>query len=290
MKILYTSDLHGDLRLYQELRALAESSSPDLIVLGGDLLPSFPPTKRYEDMVPYQKVFVEQSLLPLFARIMETTAVKKILTIPGNWDLGYPFLFEPPLEALVDLSQKAYRLENGYELIGYPFVPPTPFRPKDYERMDDPESPWPPQKNPSYIRSPEHPDQVTPVDPIVYLRRRETIRIDLGNLPKPKHFKKVIYVMHSPPLGTQLDLTQGRKHVGSGSITAFIQENQPPVTLHGHIHESPEVSGNYIDRIGETLCINPGQLTFTNRGPSKLCAVVFEVENPGATLQHTNFQ
>ena len=96
MRLLYTSDLHGDLRLYQELRALARASSADLIGLGGDLLPSFPPTKRYEDMVPYQKVFVEQSLLPLFAKIMETTAVKKILTIPGNWDLGYPFLFEPP--------------------------------------------------------------------------------------------------------------------------------------------------------------------------------------------------
>ncbi len=190
MRILYTSDLHGDLRLYQELRALAESSSADVIVLGGDILPSFAPTKRYEDMVPYQKVFVKQSLLPLFAKIIETTAVKKILTIPGNWDLGYPFLFETSLEALVDLSQKVYRLENGYELIGYPFVPPTPFRPKDYERMDDPESPWPLQKNPSYIRSPEHPDQVTPIDPILYLRNRETIRTDLDDLLKANPFQK----------------------------------------------------------------------------------------------------
>jgi Icc-related predicted phosphoesterase len=266
MKILYTSDLHGEFRLYQELWALAKTSSADIITLGGDLLPSFPPTKRYEDMIPYQKVFVEQSLLPLFAKITETTAVKKILTIPGNWDLGYPFLLEKHLEALVDLSQRAYRLDNGYELIGYPFVPPTPFRPKDYEKMDDPESPWPAQRNPSYIRSLDRLDQINPVDPTVYLRQRETIVADLDDLVKPAHFKRAIYVMHSPPFGTRLDLMQG------------------------HIHESPAVSGTYFDRPGETLCINPGQLTFTDRGVSRLSAVLFEIENPVATLLHTNVQ
>jgi hypothetical protein len=56
------------------------------------------------------------------------------------------------VEGVVDLNQKGYFLKNGYELIGYPFVPPTPFRPKDFEKMDDPESPLPSQKNPSYIR------------------------------------------------------------------------------------------------------------------------------------------
>jgi Icc-related predicted phosphoesterase len=287
MKILYTSDLHGDLRLYQELWALARSSSADIIALGGDLLPSFSPTKRYDDMIPYQKTFVEQSLLPLFAKITETTAVKKILTIPGNWDLGYPFLFEKPLKALVDLSQRAYRLENGYELIGYPFVPPTPFRPKDYEKMDDPESPWPPQKNPSYIRSLDRLDQINPIDPAVYLRQRETIAVDLADLAKPIHFKRAIYVMHSPPFGARLDLMQGGEHAGSRSIAAFVERNQPHLTLHGHIHESPEVSGAYFDRTGETLSINPGQLTFTDRGAAKLSAVVFEVEDPEKTLTHT---
>ena len=42
MKVLYTSDLHGEIHLYQELLALAISSSAEIIVLGGDLLPSFP--------------------------------------------------------------------------------------------------------------------------------------------------------------------------------------------------------------------------------------------------------
>ena len=96
--------------------------------------------------------------------------------------------------------------------------------------------------------------------------------------------------MHSPPFGTRLDLIQGRKHSGSQSITAFIERNQPLLTLHGHIHESPELSGAYSDRIGETVCINPGQSAFTGRGVPKLDAVLFEIEDPMKTLVHTSLQ
>ena len=289
MKVLYTSDLHGEIFLYQELLALAISYVPEIIALGGDLLPSFPPTKRYEDMVPNQKTFIDQFLSPFFKRIIETTSVKQIFLIPGNWDLGYPYLFQKPMEGLIDLDQKGYRLKNGFELIGYPFVPPTPFRPKDYEKMDDPESPWPPQKNPSYIRTPDLIDQLTPIDPYLHLRQRETIQEDLNRLPKPFYHKRVTYIMHSPPFGTRLDFIQGGKSAGSRSIKAFIEETQPLLTLHGHIHESPELSGAYFDRIGETLSINPGQSAWAGRDTIKLHAVTFELENIKETLQHTCF-
>jgi Icc-related predicted phosphoesterase len=287
MKCLYTSDLHGEIHLYQELLSLSISSSPEIIVIGGDLLPSFPPTKRYEDMVPNQKNFVDLFLSPLFKRILKTASVQQIYLIPGNWDLGYSYLFKEPVEGVVDLNQKSYRLKNGYELIGYPFVPPTPFRPKDYEKMDDRESPWPPQKNPSYTRSSDQTDQLTPIDPYLYLRKRETIEEDLDRLPKPLHPKRTIYIMHSPPFGTRLDLVQGGKSAGSRSIKNFVEKNQPLLTLHGHTHESPELSGAYLDRMGETLMINPGQFIWTSREVSRLHAVTFEMENVEGTLIHT---
>ena len=165
MKCLYTSDLHGEIYLYEQLLELAQSSSAETILLGGDLLPSFPPTKRYEDMIPHQKTFIDQFLLPFFKRTMKTTDVKHLFLIPGNWDLSYPYLFEKPVGGVIDINQKIYPLRNGYEIIGYPFVPTTPFRTKDYEKMDDNESPWPPQKNPSYIRSSEQGDDLTAIDP-----------------------------------------------------------------------------------------------------------------------------
>jgi Icc-related predicted phosphoesterase len=287
MKILYTSDLHGETHLYQELLELSIPSSAEIIALGGDLLPSFPPSKRYEDMIPNQRLFIDQFLLPFFGKILETSPVQQIFLIPGNWDLGYPYLFREPIEGIIDLSQKIYRLENGYELIGYPFVPPTPFRPKDYEKMDDLEAPWPPQKNPSYVRISEQSDRFLSIDPHVYLRERGTIREDLNRLTKPINYKKAIYIMHSPPFGTKLDLTEGGKSTGSRSIKVFIEENKPLLTLHGHIHESPEVSGAYIDRIGETLCVNPGQPAWFGRNSRKLHAVTFEMEDVEETLKHT---
>lgn len=289
MKALYTSDLHGEIYLYEELLALTTSSFPEIVVLGGDLLPSFPPTKRYEDMVPSQKTFINQFLFLFFKRMVESTTVKQVFLIPGNWDLGYSYLFREPKEEIIDLSQKTYQLKNGYQLIGYPFVPPTPFRPKDYEKMDDEEALWPPQKNPSYIRSSEQNDQLTAIDPHLYLRERGTIREDLYRFQQPPHQKKAIHVMHSPPFGTRLDSIQGGKYAGSRSIRNFIEVHQPLLTLHGHIHESPELTGFYFERLGETLSINPGQFGLSEKRITKLHAVTFEIEKVKETLIHTCF-
>jgi len=287
VKAFFASDLHGEINLYRGLLEAADASSADILILGGDLLPSFPPTKRYEDMLPNQKTFVSGFLIPFFKSISESTSVKQSFLIPGNWDLGYSYLFKLPIEGIVNLSQRAYLLKNGYELIGYPFVPPTPFRPKDFEKMDDPEAPWPPQKNPSYIRASNETDELAIIDPYLYLRQRETIRDDLAGLPKPLHLRRAIYVMHSPPFGTDLDLIEGGRHAGSRSITSFITENQPLLTLHGHIHESPELSGTYRGRIGNSISVNPGQFTSARKGVPKLHGVVFDLENPGGTLRHT---
>ena len=287
MKFLYTSDLHGETHLYQELLSLAVSSSSEIMVIGGDLLPSLPSTKRYEDLVPNQRTFAHQFLSPFFERILETTSIQQIFLIAGNWDLGYRFLFTQTPDKVFDLNQRSCQLENGYELLGYPFVPPTPFRPKDFERMDDRETPWPPQKSPSYTLSSDQSGRLIPVDPYRYLRERETVEEDLDRLPKPLRSGRAIYVMHSPPFETRLDLIEGGKPAGSRSIKAFVQRHQPLLTLHGHIHESPALSGTCIDRIGKTLSINPGQFIRRTRAAPRLHAVTFEIERIEETLAHT---
>jgi hypothetical protein len=77
--------------------------------------------------------------------LIETTTVKQILLIPGSWNLGYYNLFEDTVEGVIDFSGKKYSLKDGYELIGYPFAPPTPFWLKDFEKMDNQEASWPSQ-------------------------------------------------------------------------------------------------------------------------------------------------
>jgi Icc-related predicted phosphoesterase len=287
-RILHAADLHGNNLLYQQLLALARDSVADMIVLGGDLLPTVHSAGRYDEMVLNQESFIRSFLLPFFKECLNTTAVKHILLIAGNWDLAYPTLFNEQIKGVIDLNQKLYPLDNGYELIGYPFVPPTPFWPKDYEKMDDPEAPWPPQKSTSYIRSPDPDSPLREIDPYLFLRQRGTIREDLSQLPRPGNLPRAIYVMHSPPYGTNLDRIAGNHSVGSHSIRAFIETYQPLLTLHGHIHESPEISGNYLDRIGKTLCINPGQPFREGGGFRQLQAVTLEMENPGETIIHTS--
>ncbi len=283
MNVLYTSDLHGEFYLYEQLLKLAQSSSSQIVALGGDLFPSFPPTKRYEDILPNQKAFIGQFLIPFLKKLLQHSEVKYLFCIPGNWDLAYPYLFKQPFEGLIDLDRKIYRLPNGFEIMGYPFVPPTPFRPKDYEKMDNQEADWPPQKNPSYIRASDQGEGLVSIDPYLYLRSRETIGDDLNRLPSFQNPLKTILMTHSPPYGTRLDQIQGGKPAGSRSIRSYIERNSFFLTLHGHIHEAPQISGSFMDRIGKTLSINPGQFI-----SKQLHAVTFKIDELTKTLKHTH--
>jgi uncharacterized protein len=77
---------------------------------------------------------------------------------------------------------------------------------------------------------------------------------------------RTIFNFHAPPYGTGLDEapeldasmrpTHGgavMKPVGSTAVREAIQRYQPPLSVHGHIHESRGVA-----KIGRTLTVNPG--------------------------------
>src|SRR6516165_7064333 len=87
----------------------------------------------------------------------------------------------------------------------------------------------------------------------------------LDSLPEGR---ACIMNFHCPPYGTGLDdapeldatlkpvIRGGRPSivpVGSRAVRDAIKKYQPPVSLHGHIHESRGVQ-----RLGRTLCVNPG--------------------------------
>ena len=80
--------------------------------------------------------------------------------------------------------------------------------------------------------------------------------------------ERAIFNIHVPPWESSLDTAYevdeelryvtkgGRPHevpTGSKAVRAIIEETQPLLTLHGHIHESRGVT-----RIGRTVAINPG--------------------------------
>ncbi len=63
-----------------------------------------------------------------------------------------------------------------------------------------------------------------------------------------------VLVSHSPPRGV-VDLSNyhGGGHVGSISVRKWIEEKQPLLSLHGHIHEARGYG-----KIGRTVVVNPG--------------------------------
>jgi Icc-related predicted phosphoesterase len=82
---------------------------------------------------------------------------------------------------------------------------------------------------------------------------------DLEQLARMSDPKRTLYVLHDPPWNTTLDVLYNGQHIGSMAVRRFIEQRQPPLVLSGHIHESPKASGKILDRIGDTLCVNPGQ-------------------------------
>jgi Icc-related predicted phosphoesterase len=178
------------------------------------------------------------------------------------------------------LHAEKHELGSDYELVGYAHVPPTPFTIKDGERRDLLDDAVDGQRCTACV---SQGPKIIVVDPRRYFASMNSIEEELEQLPTARDYRKTVYVMHSPPFRTNLDRLFDGRWIGSQAIRAFVEKYQPYLTLHGHIHESPEISGTYWDRIGKTICINPGQST------EELYAVVFELEDITATIEHTVF-
>ncbi|GAB6102247.1 metallophosphoesterase [Thermococcus atlanticus] len=91
---------------------------------------------------------------------------------------------------------------------------------------------------------------ITPFSTIWELTEAEIQEILLRNYREGD-----VILSHAPPHGTRADRVHLGMHVGSRALREFIEENQPPLVVCGHIHEARSV-----DRIGNTVIVNPGPL------------------------------
>lgn len=269
----FTSDLHGQGALYEQLVALAAAHRPAALLLGGDLAPH----AAGEEGLRRQRLFLEGFFVEFARRVREASPGLELLVLPGNDDWG------ANLDVLEALDGTLWRLLHDRvvetadaRVAGSAWIPITPFAIKDWERWEDggPESParlegwvsWSGRLEPARL-DPE--------------RRSPTIAGALDDLGA-RAGAGALYVLHSPPRDTACDQVGARAHVGSRAVRAFVERLQPPLVLSGHIHESPRVSAAYRDAIGRTVVVNPGQF-----GATRLCGVWFDPRRPGETLRHT---
>jgi len=262
LKLLYTADLHGNEAFYKRLLEKAENEKVNATVIGGDLCGRDGSTIK--EKINNQKIFLEKFMLPLLKEFKKKNKNIKIYAIMGNDDFRANFEVLENTDKnkiLQSIHKKSIKLNKNLNIAGYSFVNPTPFRLKDWEKPDFKDNKIPMQLFSEEIRSIEKEDGA--------------IEDDLKQLKKLSNPKKTIYVIHAPPFNTKLDITTTGTHVGSMSVRNFIEKEQPLLTLHGHIHESPRMSGSWKDKIGKTICINVG----SSYPEDKLNCVVIGLED-----------
>lgn len=261
MKVLYTSDIHVDARHLDAMCTITAKQAVDCLIIGGDLIPHHLPRQAAADLLEAQIVYLETVLVP------KISALKQKNDIPVYLDLGNDDLFgaRKVLEAhdgdLIHLLHlRKYPLTENVDIVGYMNVPPTPFQRKDWEKPDSKGNPFEQGNHvllDGYVSRRGRIEQV-----VLDLDSEDTIENELARLSS-LIMRPFIFVAHSPPYDTPLDVLANGNHVGSRSIRRFIEtwseKRRLIVSLHGHIHESPFRSRAIQTRIGKALCLNPGQ-------------------------------
>jgi len=279
----FVSDLHGDLDRYRKLLAAIRDERPEAVLVGGDLLPSAGVFRRPDP--PEHDDFFREFLAPELEALRDDLGdtYPRWVVILGNDD---PRAEEATMLELAsrDLLEYAHmrRLEvGGVPVYGYSCVPPTPFHNKDWERYDVSR-----YVDPGAV-SPHEGHRTVPVEE--HEIEWSTIHKDLEELTGDDDLSTAVLLFHTPPYKTKLDraaldgLTyEGVPldvHVGSIAVQRFIEKRQPGLTLHGHIHESARITGAWIDRIGDTVCLSAAHF-----GP-ELALVSFDPTEPGGATR-----
>jgi Icc-related predicted phosphoesterase len=272
----FTSDLHGQGALYEQLVALVAARRPEAVLIGGDLCPHAVGAEG----IAYQRVFLQGTLVEFARRLREASSETELLLLMGNddWAVNADCLEAHEGRLWHYLHERVARV-HGLPVAGLSWVPITPFGLKDWERWEDGLEESPARLDGWVSRG----GALAPhrFDPS---RRTPTIAEALEALGRSSRPAETIFVLHSPPRDTRCDLTAAGQHVGSRAIRRFIEKQGPPLVLGGHIHESPRVSTSFRDSIGATVVVNPGQF-----GSSRLCGVWFDPRNAAETLRHTVF-
>lgn len=276
----FTSDLHGRTDRYDKLIERIRAERPEGVFLGGDLLPHVMDLSwRADDSEPG---FVKGFLEPRFAALKQEMGADypRIFLVLGNDD---PFVFAEDL--LEGQRSGLWSYMHGrsegfgpYTVYGYNCVPPTPFLLKDWERYDVSRF-----TDPGCI-APEdgsRTDALTPRE-----LRLATIRQDLEDLTGDEDLGSAILLFHSPPYRTKLDRADldGKfvdhapldPHVGSIAIKELLETRQPLISLHGHVHESPILTGSWRDEVGVT------QAFCGAHSGTELPLVRFDAADPGS--------
>lgn len=261
MRVLFVADIHVSRDHLDQLVEAALNTEADALIIGGDIVPHDLPHAHAMGILDAQAMYLEGTLIPALKRLQSSADIEVYLDFSNDDFMANRALLEHYQEDLLHLlHMRKHPLSDEVDLIGYMMVPPTPFQRKDWEKPDSKDIPYP---SASRVRLKGYATGSGQIEEIVLdLDDDETIEKDLDRLSRQID-RPFIFVAHCPPYDTPLDMLSSGAHVGSISIRRFIEKwshrNLMIASLHGHIHESPQVSQSMHTRINGALAINPGQ-------------------------------
>ncbi|HNY01592.1 MAG TPA: metallophosphoesterase [Bacteroidales bacterium] len=252
--VFFVTDLHGRKNRYAELFRQVRHDEPPALFIGGDLMPHFARMVATED-------FFAEYLIPEFRRLRDEMGshYPMVFIIMGNDDpaIEEEHLFLGEAEGLWHYMHNRKKAFGEFTVYGYACIPPTPFRLKDWERYDVSR-----YVDPGCVPPTEGSRTVDTGVDIEFA----TIQKDLAALAGEDDLSQAVFLFHSPPYQTLLDRAalDGMMvehvpldvHIGSIAIKRFMEERSPMITLHGHVHESARITGNWSEKIGDTYAFN----------------------------------
>lgn len=254
LNFIYVTDLHGWTKGYDKILQVALDNSINVIINGGDMLP------KEADILKSQQIFIEEYLSAYFDSL--TAHGIEYYGMFGNDDAQSTlYCWQKLVETydnVRDLTDSWYNLGNELIIRGCNYVLDHPFGLKDWSVLDTRDYLPPPQFTYPVLSKSGKFEKINDID--AFFRERPTLEEILYQIAKEApSLEKAILVCHAPPSGTGLGVIVDGSDVGSVAIRRWIEAQQPLLTLHGHIHESPTMSGCNAIKLGRTTVHQPGQ-------------------------------
>jgi len=276
----FVSDIHGNTRSYNKLFDLIKTETPEAVFIGGDILPS-----GFNVIIAEVKNYLKEVIIKGFSELRTEMKANypQVFLILGNDDGKYDE------KTVISAEKKGiwkyiHNKKTDFldkKIFGYSYIPPTPFLIKDWEKYDVSR-----YTEPGCV-SPEEGKRTVFVEPNIV--KYSTIKKDLEELIDDEDLSNAIILFHSPPYKTNLDRAglDGKFYdsvpldvfVGSIAIRNLIEEKQPYITLHGHIHESPKLTGSWQDRIDSTYLFSAAH------DGKELSVIKFDISEPSSAVR-----
>ncbi len=285
IRALLTSDLHGNKFKYNYLFEKIREIEPEVVFIGGDILLPFNSIRDAvsEKSDSFLCGFLKVELQKLKEEMGE--CYPEIFVIMGNDDnrISEEILLGDKFTGLLTYCHKKKIQFKNWIIVGYNFVPPTPFMNKDWEKYDvsrfvdvgcvAPEQGY-------------HDSSITE-----YELKYTTIKEDFEELFDSCATERTILLSHTPPYQTKLDRADldGKMidyapldvNIGSIALKRLLENRKFYLTMHGHVHESTRITGEYTDTIGDNLAFQGASER------DEACVISFDLDNPYDSIRIT---